>query len=398
MIFTLEALEAKHGDSLLLHYGAPNDPQLIVIDGGPSGVFDKTLRPRLEQLKAIRSPAAPLPIRLMMVSHIDDDHIKGILELTIELLEQREAQQPLLCDITTLWHNSFDEILGNNQTGAIAASLGSAVRLSAAGELTFPPGLFRDHSPAAVAANVPQGRRLRDNASALALLPNDPFENLVVLPQDDKEPLEIDDNLKFTIVGPSQARLEKLQIDWDKKLKKLLEKPPAEARAQAAEFIDKSVYNLSSIVVLAEVKVETEAEAKAKQMLLTGDGLSADILAGLKEAGLLQEGGKLHVDLLKMPHHGSMYNNSEEFLTRVTADHYVISASGKHHHPDTSTLELISKIRGADEYTIHLTNPVPTAVEFYAADRQKPDKNYKVEIREDPARSVRINLGEPFND
>lgn len=390
MIFTLEALEAKHGDSLLLHYGTAADPQLIVIDGGPSGVFDKTLRPRLEQLKAIRSPAAPLPIRLMMVSHIDDDHIKGILELTVELLEQREAQQPLLCDITTLWHNSFDEILGNNQTGAIAASLGSAVKLSAAGELTFPPGLFRDHSPAAVAANVPQGRKLRDNAAALALLPNDPFENLVVLPQDDKEPLAIDDHLKFTIVGPSQARLEKLQTDWDKKLKKLLEKPPAEARAQAAEFIDRSVYNLSSIVVLAEVE--------GKRMLLTGDGLSADILAGLKEAGLMQDGAKLHVDLLKMPHHGSMYNNSEEFLTTVTADHYVISASGKHHHPDTSTLELISKIRGADNYTIHLTNPVPSAVEFFAADQQKPGKNYKVEIRQDGTLSLRINLGEPFND
>ena len=35
MIFTLEALEAKHGDSLLLHYGTKKSPQLIVIDGGP---------------------------------------------------------------------------------------------------------------------------------------------------------------------------------------------------------------------------------------------------------------------------------------------------------------------------------------------------------------------------
>ena len=34
-VFTLEALEAKHGDSLLLHYGTLDAPRLIVIDGGP---------------------------------------------------------------------------------------------------------------------------------------------------------------------------------------------------------------------------------------------------------------------------------------------------------------------------------------------------------------------------
>ena len=33
-IFTLEALQAKHGDALLLHYGDAASPRLIVIDGG----------------------------------------------------------------------------------------------------------------------------------------------------------------------------------------------------------------------------------------------------------------------------------------------------------------------------------------------------------------------------
>ena len=64
MIFTLEALQAKYGDSLLLHYGTKKDPKLIIIDGGPAGVFDKSMRPRLEALKAKRSPDDPLPVRL----------------------------------------------------------------------------------------------------------------------------------------------------------------------------------------------------------------------------------------------------------------------------------------------------------------------------------------------
>ena len=78
MTFTLEALEAKHGDSLLLHWGRE---RLIVIDGGPSGVFRKTLLPRLEAIRAERD-VETLPIRMLMVSHIDDDHIHGVLDWT----------------------------------------------------------------------------------------------------------------------------------------------------------------------------------------------------------------------------------------------------------------------------------------------------------------------------
>ncbi|HEV7374231.1 MAG TPA: hypothetical protein VGN95_05915 [Pyrinomonadaceae bacterium] len=391
MIFTLEALQAKHGDSLLLHYGTKTAPKLIVIDGGPQGVFDTSLRPRLEEIKKKRSPQKPLPIRLMMVSHIDDDHIRGILDLTDALIEQQDNNESLLCNITTLWHNSFDDILGNNETAAISASLNSVVKLSATGELSFPSSLFHDSAPAAIAANVPQGRKLRGNAEALALLPNDPFETLVVLPQKNKKPLSIDGKLKFTVLGPSQTRLEKLQKDWDSKIKpKIKTAKTAEARALAASFIDNSVYNLSSIVVLAE--------ADGKRMLLTGDGLGADILAGLKEEGLLEDGGTLHLDLLKMPHHGSKRNITEEFLNTVTADHYVISANGRDDNPDLDTLKLLSKVRGASNCTIHLTNPVPHAVKFFNTDKKKAGKKYKVEIREDPALSLRVDLGDPFKD
>ncbi|MFL6334132.1 MAG: ComEC/Rec2 family competence protein [Pyrinomonadaceae bacterium] len=388
MIFTLEALEAKHGDSLLLHYGTKKAPKLIVIDGGPQGVFNQSLRPRLEQLRDQRSPGRPLPVRLLMVSHIDDDHIRGLLDLTDHLLEQRGSETPL-CDITTLWHNSFDEILGNNETNAIPASLGASVRLSSKGELTFPANLFRDEGAAAVAANVPQGRRLRDNAGALSLLANDPFPKLVSLRPRQKS-LPVGSNLRLRVVGPSEARLERLEKDWDAKLKTLQQKKAAEARALAASFMDDSVYNLSSVIVLAE--------AGGKKMLLTGDGLADDILEGLREAKVLKDGGTLHVDVLKMPHHGSVRNVTEEFLRTVTADHYVMSANGKYDNPDLDTLQLFSKVRGGDACTVHLTNAVPHAVKFFNSDLKQAGKNYKVNIRQEPARSLLIDLGEPLTD
>ena len=42
-VFTLEALQAAHGDALLLHYGTLDNPRLIVIDGGPLGFMTWTI-------------------------------------------------------------------------------------------------------------------------------------------------------------------------------------------------------------------------------------------------------------------------------------------------------------------------------------------------------------------
>ena len=70
------------------------------------------------------------------------------------------------------------------------------------------------------------------------------------------------------------------------------------------------------------------------------------------------EGGSLHVDVLKCPHHGSIANVEQDFFERITADHYVFSGNGEHGNPDRETLELLIAARGDDDYTIHLTYPL----------------------------------------
>ena len=51
--------------------------------------------------------------------------------------------------------------------------------------------------------------------------------------------------------------------------------------------------------------------------------------------------GRLHVDILKVPHHGSERNVSEQFFETVTADVYVISANGRDDNPSFLTLKWI---------------------------------------------------------
>jgi len=386
MIFTLEALKAKHGDSLLLHYGDPSSPQLILIDGGPGGVYKKVLKTRLDEIKSSRFPDERLPIRLLMVSHIDDDHIAGVLDLSHDLVNLQEAGTELPYDIEMLWHNSFDDIVGN-QPEELFASLKTAAILVATGS-AVPSGLPLSRPGAAVVAGVPQSRGLRQNATKLSLNINFGFPGLVLAPKSGEKTVKMGSSLDFTMIGPDQQKLEDLQEEWDKQLKKMKKAKTQEAMVMAAAFIDKSVFNLASIVVLAQ--------AGHHSMLLTGDARGDEIIEGLKKLGLLKS-GRLHVDLLKVPHHGSDRNVSTDFFRQITADHYIISADGKYGNPEIATLKMMSEARGKDAYKVYLTNKETRLEDFYKREKASRKKcEYVFGLKD--ALSVKVDLDDPLKD
>ena len=381
MLFTLEALEAKHGDSLLLHFGTPNKPGLVVIDGGPPGVYKKSLKPRLEQLRTKRATNGRLPVRMVMVSHIDDDHIAGVLQMIKELDELREKNKEQPYNILTLWHNSFDDILGN-ETDVLTSNLKGAAAAAAAGE-AMPADLPISRAGALILASVRQGRDLRAHAKALSLDVNEGFDRLIGVPDGEKgKTLKLAAGLSFTVIGPNRQRMEDLRLEWEKEIKRL-------GVARQAAFVDDSVFNLSSVVVIAK--------AGTRRMLLTGDARGDDILAALKQAKVLEANGKCHFDLLKMPHHGSDRNVETDFFRAVTADHYVVSGNGDHGNPEVATLKMLSEARPDDKFTIHLTNTESKLTKFF--NKEKADgRRYKVVFRAPSALSVRVDLGDKLAD
>src|SRR5689334_23607528 len=96
MTLTFEALNAAEGDCLLLHHGPPNARRHIVIDGGVTETWACSLRPRLEQLRDEHDldPDVALPIELLVVSHIDDDHIGGVKAMLDELSSAPGRRKP----------------------------------------------------------------------------------------------------------------------------------------------------------------------------------------------------------------------------------------------------------------------------------------------------------------
>lgn len=401
-MFTLDAVQAKHGDALLLRYGKPKSPNLIVIDGGPSGVYGTSdapgpLRRRLMALKDERSKTKALPIKVLMVSHIDDDHIGGVLELTGELVALNAEDRPLPYQIGGLWHNSFNDILGD-EADELFKAVGGKAKAVALEQVGPVKGLPKHE--AAVVASVPQGRQLRKDAEALAIPINTtkPFKGLVCAPDDGALGVEMGDGLTLTVLGPKVGRLKKLRAKWDSEIKKLKDKGKLDESHAAAFGDDQSVYNLSSIIVLAE--------CGGKSMLLTGDSLCEHILDGLESAGKLDGDGRLHVDLLKLPHHGSMRNINQDFFERVTADHYVISANGRDDNPDLPTLETLTaarKKRKAGPATIHLTtredeqhpkkHAIAEAIQFI--DANKAAGKYQLDLRSKEAFSIQVDLLPP---
>jgi hypothetical protein len=379
-MLVLEVLRAKFGDSLLLHFGTKTKPLLSVIDGGPPGVWSDALEPRLHEIRKQRKLAddKPLEIELAMVSHIDRDHIAGMLEMVQGMKELRDARQPLPWKIKRFWHNSFDDLLDNDDVtvGASASGMSAA----SLGGLLQPEGSL-------ILASVSEGRDLRNLLDALKLAGNPPFKGLVRAGQ---KPIALD-NLKLTVVAPSAKNLLALQKDWNQHVKKILEKEE-EARAKAAAFVDGSVYNLSSIVVLVE--------ADGKSILLTGDGRGDHTLTGLEDAGLMDGEGRIELDVLKMPHHGSERNVDKTYFDRIRAKHYVISADGKFDNPDVNTISMISAARKDDKFTIHLTYPlddfnepkIGKKVAKFLKKETAAGRKYKVETRKADELSFSIKL------
>ena len=383
MIFTLEALQADQGDCLLLHYGQPGETRTIVIDGGPAGIYKSSLKPRLGQL---RGNQAQMVLEMVMVSHIDDDHIHGIVDFAKQLKTAQDNGQTLPYRIRTLWHNSFDKLLGRSNPAALREVSGAS---AAALEAVVPAGIDAGSKGGAVVASVTQGNDLRNYARGLSIPLNRGVKDpLVMAPETGR--LEVDvEGLKLTILGPHEAEMKRLQDEWSKA--KVSGK--AESQAFAADYLNRTAENLSSIVVLAEFQADGKP---AKRMLLPGDCGGDLILEGLETAGLLEDGA-IHVDLLKVQHHGSSHSADQTFFEQVTADCYVISGNGKHGNPHPDTLGWLSAARAGKPYRAYLTNregylELTEHLDAFLKSEEKDQPEHQYFFRDEKALSIRVDL------
>lgn len=313
-MFALRVVQAEFGDCLILEYGTADAPRYMLIDGGPEDIFADHLSSELQRIQS-----AGGKLDLVVLSHVDKDHILGLLDWTAEMKATAKADR---IAVGGLWHNAFSQTI--DPTNEIATRVRTAATNS---------GVLGVMSAVnATLLGIGEGSRLRADAAVLQLAVNDGFgKKLVSL---DTSPADLTfGNVKVTVVGPTQANLDALRDAWLKWLAKH-EEAIALGKPQVAAMADQSVPNLSSI--------QLYVEADGKTMLLTGDGRGDHLLQGLEAAGLLDEDGNIEIDLLKVPHHGSDRNVNRKFFERVRAKKYVMSANGKNDNPDLMTMRWIA--------------------------------------------------------
>jgi beta-lactamase superfamily II metal-dependent hydrolase len=326
-MFKLKIVQAEYGDCFLLEYGTGQQPRFILIDGGPQNIYKNNLRGELQAISA-----AGGKLDLVALSHVDEDHVLGLLDLFSELRRQAVQNEPQSLSICALWHNSFSETVGSrveNRVRSLIEDRGMSRSPLLPDEEFYADYEFR---------SIRQGDDLTHLARELEIPINPHFSpHQVICLEDIQEPVKLD-NLSLTIIGPTRKNMERLRKQWvewlNKRRKALQIKNPLEA-SRVVRALDRSIPNLSSIMFLAE--------SDGKKILFTGDGRSDHILEGLKQANLLEPDGRLQVDIFKVPHHGSARNVTKKLFKRVTAGQYIISANGKHGNPDLKTLQMIAE-------------------------------------------------------
>jgi hypothetical protein len=357
----LRAFQADKGDCLLL---TSDDGKRILIDGGMRDSFSQHVAPHLGRLAS-----ANQKLDLVYVSHIDQDHTLGILQLLDDTLAWRvrdfqhgsgnrdfpDPDRPRPPRIAALWHNAFHDQVGRN-SGKIADMLAASAAVLGAGQRKQDRALAQAQRDIATGAGEGIELSRRASPEQLGIPLNREFDGKLAFVRDGQQPVRLG-KLRLTVIGPFEEDLEALRREWNKWLReheellaRIRERMRADAQRlgtgeverfraaialRAKELGDRArvtVPNLASLMLLAE--------EGGKTVLLTGDGHADDILRGLEHGGRL-DGGGLHVDVLKLQHHGSEHNIHADFCRRITADHYVICANGAHENPDLAALEAI---------------------------------------------------------
>jgi hypothetical protein len=320
-MFQLELLPAGQGDCLWIEYGPECNPHVVIVDGGVNTTF-AALEERIG-LALKQRDASELHVALLAVTHLDNDHIQGILKLLNESQHRVtfgdiwfngnrqliELPRPAYDGTTDALGSEANDALGFDEADALSAIL-------AAGELPW------NESFGGAAVVVPPH----------GALPN----------------RELDGGLKLTLLGPSTARLRELSLVWPSVLEAYtlqertgVAEEPGDALGRRDswpptwndyESWDKKEANGSSIVLLVEYG-DTAC-------LLTGDAFAADIVTHIDrfkiERGI---SGQLPLAALKMSHHGSARNNSRQLIESVKCGSYLISTNGaQHKHPDHQAL------------------------------------------------------------
>jgi beta-lactamase superfamily II metal-dependent hydrolase len=308
MSIKFKFLPAGKGDAILISVNGKN----MLIDGGePSGNLnlkkDSVLYGYLfKEIDKIKESKQRL--NLVILTHCDDDHIKGIKALF-------ENNYSNLID--EVWYNTFSKdefsiVNKKNDKGEQETSTREQVKF--------------EHYLGC----------LLENNKKFIVKSKISIENY-------PKPFKVLSKLNVSILSPTQKKLDGLYKKYEKE-KLSYETSGVEYKNLEFEELlkfsltkkDSSITNGSSIAFILTYR-------KNLNFLFLGDSHVDVIVSSLKASGYTKT-NKLTCEFVKLSHHGSSKNINKSLLELLDCRKFIISTNGAiHKHPDLETIASIVK-------------------------------------------------------
>jgi beta-lactamase superfamily II metal-dependent hydrolase len=349
--------KAKEGDAFLVSLVSDLGNKNILIDMGLSSTYRNEIKKDLLILSS-RGEC----IDLLIVTHVDKDHIEGVLEFIKE-----NGRDHSIIKVNEIWHNSFKH-LQFDKVENISDS-----------EVKFLKSIISENIPPS--SDGKQNISANHGSSLAALLLEFDYPWNI---SSAKKAIEINnkqnyvfDGFNIFLLSPDQDKLKKLSDFWERYLN---------SKRFNFKISDDIVFNdafeffmmnqsLSSVdndgkknisatrtfdlESLSKVDVERKKidssptngssiafilEFGNRRMLFLGDSHDDIIIREIKKRNSSGE----YFDLIKTSHHGSNNNFRTELCNIITSDKYLISTDGvKYNHPN---IEVIAKIASKPKY------------------------------------------------
>lgn len=350
----IQIFPALNGDCFLIEI---LDGHYILIDGGYVDTYREYLLPKLRELYESGSH-----LDLLVVTHIDSDHISGI----IKLLEET----PNLIPIDNIWYNGYRNVQKCN--------IEKEMEETVSHHNICKESLKDETKP----VSAKQGCTLSSLIQRSGIPWNIQFDsNIVVSPNS----ISIG-TLIVHILSPNNEDIADVSKYWRKCLLKtgLLEKEHChEFWDDAFEFCmgqDKpgfqfhtrqvgSINDLEAIRSSSQYTPDSSStngssiafilEYEGKRILCLGDAHAETIVDSLRQL-YVDADFPIVFDAIKLSHHGSFNNNSPELLNMIDSSIWIVSTNGDtYDHPDLETLAHILTKNKSKERFVYFNYKLP---------------------------------------
>ncbi|WP_130893273.1 MBL fold metallo-hydrolase [Paraprevotella xylaniphila] len=379
----INVFPALNGDCILVEYVASH---YILIDGGYVNTYNNYLLPKLVEIANNGGT-----VDVVVVTHIDEDHISGI----IKLLEE----DVLPISIKEIWYNGYKHV----QSVAI---------VSEEDEIFAHKNICKETNvinPKSISAK--QGCTLSTLIARKGLLWNGPTKGNAM-----KGLISyLLGGATIHILSPNNDDISNVELFWKKRLIKdgLLSKAHSnEYWDDAFEFclskekpgfhfhkkkVSKS-YDLIKIKEEAYVPDDSATngssiafvlEVEGKRILFLGDAHAETIVESLITL-YGEKNAPFRFDAVKLSHHGSFNNNSPKLLDIITCDNWLISTNGdKYDHPDLPTLAHIITNENNNAPKLYFNYNLAVSEELMKQDYHR-DNNFEIIYPDDDGITITL--------